>query len=76
VSRIRSLVPGAHRSASTLRKSLWRLGPVGQLEEKGNDYPRSTRPITLKCDFKEFSYLRNKIIVYSSVCFLIEACPL
>jgi hypothetical protein len=38
--------PWAHRSVSALGKILWQLVLVGQLEEKGNVCPRSTRPQT------------------------------
>jgi hypothetical protein len=46
MSRIRSSVPRDHQSASALGKSLWQLGPVGQVEEEGNVYLRNTRAWT------------------------------
>lgn len=38
--------PGAYRSASMLGKSLWQLGPIDQLDEKGNVCHGSTHPRT------------------------------
>jgi hypothetical protein len=38
------MVPGAHRSASTLGKGPWHLGPISLLDELCNVYPRRTFP--------------------------------
>jgi hypothetical protein len=43
LSGIRSLIPRAHGSASTLEKEPWHLGPIGVPEEIGNDNPERTR---------------------------------